>query len=120
MAMIKICNVLLLYNFLRPVEIVKNSHNRSKTSETVFVKIVLLNILFHLVFFLRNTIIVLGSFLDAFQKIADAATNTKGKIDRFCYCKKSPRDNLFILSNNVMTYLMSSSDTDCIFTSTMC
>lgn len=27
---------------------------------------------------LKNTIIVLGSFLDAFQKIADAATNTKG------------------------------------------
>jgi hypothetical protein len=27
----------------------------------------------------RNTIIVLSSFLDAFQKIADAATNTKGR-----------------------------------------
>ena len=26
----------------------------------------------------RNTILALGSFLDTFQKIADAATNTKG------------------------------------------
>jgi len=29
---------------------------------------------------LKSTIIVLGAFLDSFQKIADAATNTKGKI----------------------------------------
>ena len=27
----------------------------------------------------RNTILALGSFLDTFQKIADAATNTKGE-----------------------------------------
>jgi hypothetical protein len=33
--------------------------------------------------FVRNTIIVLSSFLDAFQKIADAATNTKGKRETF-------------------------------------
>ena len=30
-------------------------------------------------FYCRNTILALGSFLDTFQKIADAATNTKGQ-----------------------------------------
>ena len=30
--------------------------------------------------FFRSTIMALGSFLDTFQKIADAATNTKGNI----------------------------------------
>ena len=29
--------------------------------------------------FFRNTILALGSFLDTFQKIADAAINTKGQ-----------------------------------------
>ena len=33
--------------------------------------------------FCRSTIMVLGAFLDSFQKIADAATNTKGK--KACY-----------------------------------
>ena len=31
------------------------------------------------IFAFRGTIMVLGAFLDSFQKIADAATNTKGK-----------------------------------------
>ena len=30
--------------------------------------------------FIRTTIVVLGSFLDTFQKIADAASNTKGNL----------------------------------------
>jgi hypothetical protein len=30
--------------------------------------------------FSRTTIVALGSFLDTFQKIADAATNTKGML----------------------------------------
>ena len=34
---------------------------------------------FLITLFSRNTILALGSFLDTFQKIADAATNTKGK-----------------------------------------
>ena len=44
-------------------------------------------------FFFRNTIVVLSSFLDAFQKIADAATNTKGKLARF-------------IVNNIFTFLL--------------
>ena len=31
---------------------------------------------------LKGTLMVLSSFLDSFQKIADAATNTKGKIKK--------------------------------------
>ena len=33
----------------------------------------------YFMFFCRSTLFVLGAFLDSFQKIADAATNTKGK-----------------------------------------
>ena len=37
--------------------------------------------------FCRSTIMVLGAFLDSFQKIADAATNTKGKKNHIVQCQ---------------------------------
>ena len=47
-----------------------------------FVKIRLCHVKCHTFFnlFIRTTIVVLGSFLDTFQKIADAASNTKGNL----------------------------------------
>ena len=35
---------------------------------------------YYIYLFIRTTIVVLGSFLDTFQKIADAASNTKGNL----------------------------------------
>ena len=45
----------------------------------------------------RTTITVLGAFLDSFQKIADAATNTKGKNQRFNLIRKTPLFSTYIV-----------------------
>jgi hypothetical protein len=42
----------------------------------------------------RTTIVALGSFLDTFQKIADAATNTKGMFNFSCILK--PFSKIFL------------------------
>ena len=48
--------------------------------ETVyFATLIILQIIIFFAIF-RNTILAFGSFLDTFQKIADAATNTKGTV----------------------------------------
>ena len=46
-------------------------------SEIIIIIIIKIIIIITFLLF-RNTVLALGSFLDTFQKIADAATNTKG------------------------------------------
>ena len=67
------------------------------------VKTVLTSCNSYFMFFCRSTLFVLGAFLDSFQKIADAATNTKGKKNTF-FMNGNKSENLLAWTELQTTY----------------